>query len=70
MGVSLFAVENDFMDDIALDKIGNFEEAMHDYMNGEQSALMDKIGSEGNYNDDIESGLKDAIAKFKENGTW
>ena len=39
-------------------------------MNGEQSALMDKIGSEGNYNDDIESGLKDAIAKFKENGTW
>ena len=70
MGVSLFAVENDFMDDIALDKIGNFEEAMHDYMNGEQSALMDKIGSEGNYNDDIERGLKDAIAKFKENGTW
>ena len=70
MGVSLFAVENDFMDDVALDKIGNFEEAMHDYMNGEQSALMDKIGSEGNYNDDIESGLKDAIAKFKENGTW
>jgi F-type H+-transporting ATPase subunit alpha len=70
MGVSLFAVENDFMDDITLDKIGNFEEAMHDYMNGEQSALMDKIGSEGNYNDDIESGLKDAIAKFKENGTW
>jgi F-type H+-transporting ATPase subunit alpha len=70
MGVSLFAVENDFMDDVELEKIGAFEEALHDYMKSEQSALMDKIGSEGNYNDDIESGLKDAIAKFKETGTW
>ena len=70
MGVSLFAVENDFMDDIELEKIGAFEEALHDYMKSEQSELMDKIGSEGNYNDEIESGLKEAIAKFKENGTW
>ncbi|MEM6998207.1 MAG: F0F1 ATP synthase subunit alpha [Pseudomonadota bacterium] len=70
MGVSLFAVENDFMDDIELEKIGAFEEALHSYMSSEQSALMDKIGPEGNYDDDIESGLKDAIAKFKENGTW
>jgi F-type H+/Na+-transporting ATPase subunit alpha len=70
MGVSLFAVENDFMDDIELQKIGAFEEALHTYMKNDQSALMDKIGAEGNYDDDIESGLKDAIAKFKENGTW
>ncbi len=70
MGVSLFAVENDFMDDVELEKIGAFEEALHDYMKSEQSELMDKIGSEGNYNDEIESGLKEAIAKFKENGTW
>jgi F-type H+-transporting ATPase subunit alpha len=70
MAVSLFAVENDFMDDIELEKIGAFEEALHDYMKSDQSALMDKIGAEGNYNDDIESGLKDAIAKFKQNGTW
>jgi F-type H+-transporting ATPase subunit alpha len=70
MGVSLFAVENDFMDDVPLEKIGVFEESLHDYMKSEQSALMEKIGAEGNYNDDIESGLKAAITKFKENGTW
>ena len=70
MGVSLFAVENNFMDDVELEKIGAFEEALHDYMKSEQSALMDKIGSEGNYNDEIENGLKDAIGKFKESGTW
>jgi F-type H+/Na+-transporting ATPase subunit alpha len=70
MGISLFAVENDFMDDVALEKVGAFEEALHDYMKSEQAALMDKIGAEGNYDADIESGLKDAIAKFKETGTW
>jgi len=70
MGVSLFAVENDFMDDVPLDKVGAFEEALHDYMKSEQSALMDKIGAEGNYDKDIENGLKDAIAKFIETGSW
>jgi F-type H+-transporting ATPase subunit alpha len=58
------------MDDVPLTKIGAFEEALHDYMKSEQSALMDKIGAEGNYDKDIESGLKDAIAKFKETGSW
>ena len=70
MGVSLFAVENSYIDDVPLEKVGAFEAALHDHMRGEQSALMDKIGDEGNYDDDIEQGLKEAIDKFKESGTW
>ncbi|MCG8378945.1 MAG: F0F1 ATP synthase subunit alpha [Proteobacteria bacterium] len=70
MGVSLFAVENGYIDDIELEKIGDFEAALHDYMKSDQSALMDKIGDEGNYDDDIENGIKDAIEKFKANNTW
>ncbi len=70
MGVSLFAVENGYIDDIELEKIGDFEAALHDYMKSDQSALIDKIGDEGNYDDDIENGIKDAIEKFKANNTW
>ena len=70
MGVSLFAVENGFIDDIELEKIGAFESALHDYMKSEQSTLMDKIGVEGNYDDDIESEMNSAIDKFKKNNTW
>ncbi len=70
MGVSLFAVENGFIDDVELEKIGDFEAALHDYMNSEFSDLMNKIGDEGNYDDDIENALKDAIQKFMENSTW
>jgi F-type H+-transporting ATPase subunit alpha len=70
MGVSLFAVENGFVDDIELEKIGAFESALHDYMKSEQSALMDKIGVEGNYDDEIETAMNSAIDNFKKNNTW
>ena len=39
-------------------------------MKSEQSALMDKIGVEGNYDDDIETEMNSAIDKFKKNNTW
>ncbi len=70
MGVSLFAVENGFLDDIELEKIGAFEDALHDYMRGEQAELMARIGEEGHYDDDIEQAITAAISKFKEANSW
>ena len=70
MGVSLFAVENGFLDDIELEKIGAFEEALHDYMRAEQGELMARIGEDGNYDDAIEKDIRAAIAKFKAGNSW
>ena len=70
MGVSLFAVENGFLDDIELEKIGAFEEALHDYMRAEQAELMGRIGEAGNYDDAIEKDIEAAIAKFKAGNSW
>ena len=70
MGVSLFAVENGFLDDIELEKIGAFEEALHDYMRAEQGELMARIGEDGNYDDTIEKDIRAAIAKFKAGNSW
>lgn len=70
MGVSLFAVEHGFIDDIELEKVGDFEAALHDYMRSEQAALMDKIGAAGHYDDDIEQGIRAAVEKFKAEHTW
>lgn len=70
MGVSLFAVENGFLDDIELEKIGVFEEALHDYMRAEQGELMARIGEDGNYDDAIEKDIEAAIAKFKAGNSW
>ncbi len=70
MAVSLYAVENGFVDDIELDKIGAFETALHAYMNSEKKDLMNSINESGDYSDDIESGLKASIEDFKANNTW
>jgi F-type H+-transporting ATPase subunit alpha len=70
MAVSLFAVENDFMDDIELDNIGAFEEALHSYMGSIHKTLMDNIDGSGDFSDEIEASLKSAVEDFKANHTW
>ena len=70
MGVSLFAVEYGYIDDVELEKIIPFEEALHNYMNSEKADLMSKINESGDYNDDIAEELKSAIETFKKNSTW
>ncbi len=70
MSVSLFAVEHGYIDEVELDKVGAFESALMDYMNSEQSDLMNKINESGDYNDDIAAGLKAGLDDFKENHTW
>ena len=68
--VSLFAAEKGFLKDIELNKVLDFEAALHSYMNNEHSALMNTINETGNYNDDIESQLKEAFNTFKSTQTW
>ena len=70
MGVVLFAINEGFLKDVALDKIGKFEASLLDYMNSEHKALMSKINEKGDFNGEIESGIKDAIEKFKATQTW
>ena len=70
MGVVLYAANNGYLKGIEVSKIGAFEAALLDYMNSEQKALMDKINEKGDYNDEIEAGIKDAIDQFKSTQTW
>ena len=70
MGVVLYAANEGHLKDVAVDKIGKFEAALLDYMNSEEKALMDKINEKGDYNGDIEAGIKAAIEKFKATQTW
>ncbi|MCZ6524957.1 MAG: F0F1 ATP synthase subunit alpha [Gammaproteobacteria bacterium] len=70
MAVSLFAVENAFLDDIELDKIGDFEAALHNFMNSDKSDLIKQINDSGDLNDDIEAALRSGIEEFKKNHSW
>lgn len=70
LATSLFAANSGSLDDIEVNKIVDFEEALLNYMKSNQAALMDNINETGSYNDDIASQLQAAIDDFKANHTW
>ncbi|MFT5276870.1 MAG: F-type H+-transporting ATPase subunit alpha [Granulosicoccus sp.] len=70
MAISLFAAEKGYLKDVELLKVLDFEAALHSYMSSEKKELMDTINESGNYNDDIESQLKEAFDNFKATQSW
>lgn len=70
MGVILYAANEGHLQDVDVAKIGDFEAALLSYMNSEHADLMKKVNESGNYNDEIESGFKAALEKFKSTQTW
>ena len=70
MAISLFAVDQGYLDDVDIKRVVDFEHALHGYMRTSQKALMDKINATPDYNDEIAAGLRAAIEDFKANNTW
>ena len=70
MSVSLFAVNEGFIDDVEVTKVVDFENALQTYMKSEQQALLDKINEAPEYNDEVEQGLRSALEDFKANHVW
>ena len=70
MAVSLFAANEGFLSDVALNKVGGFEAALISYMNSEHTAVMSQVNESGNFNDDIAANFKSALEQFKATQTW
>ncbi len=70
IAVSLFAVENGFLDDVELEKVSDFEAALHDYMHSEQKELMAEIQEKAAYTEAVEAALTKSLEDFKQNHTW
>ncbi len=70
MAISLFAVNEGYLDNVEVKKVVDFEHALHSYMRSHQQSLMAKINETGDYNDDIATAFKAALSDFKANYTW
>ena len=70
MGIVIYAANNGYLKDIALNKVLDFEASLLSYMNSEEAALMASINETGDWNDDFESKFKAALDKFKSTQTW
>ena len=70
MGLVLFAADKGYLEDIDVEKIGDFEDALLSYMHSEHGDLMSSVAASGNYNDEIDASFKAAIETFKSTQTW
>ncbi len=70
MAVSLYAANEGYLDNIDVTRVVEFEEAMHDHVRSNHSALLGKINDTGAYNDEILDGLKAAVTDFVDNGAF
>jgi F-type H+-transporting ATPase subunit alpha len=70
MAVSLFAANEGYLDDVDADKVVDFEAALQDYMKSSRQKLLDQINEKGDYNDEIEQALHEALKDFKANNAW
>ncbi len=70
LALSLFSANKGFLDDVDPAKIVDFEKAMQDYIQANNSDLVDKINESGDYDSEIEQAMSDAITAFKSNSSW
>ncbi|MFK8081337.1 MAG: F0F1 ATP synthase subunit alpha [Granulosicoccus sp.] len=70
MGVSLYAANEGFIDDVAVNKVVDFEAALHDYFRSNHQEILDQVDQSGDWNDNIQSAFKKGLEAFKANGSW
>ena len=70
MGVVLYAANEGYLKAVAINKIGDFEKALLDYMASEHGDLMNQVNANGDWNSDIEASFKAALDKFVATQSW
>ena len=70
MGTVLFAANEGYLEDVPVEKVAAFEQALLSYMKAEHGEFMDDINDSGRYGDDVVAQLKSAIETFKATQTY
>lgn len=65
MAMILFAADRGYLDDVALNKMADFEQGLLGYVRSNNADFMTMINETGNYNDDIANTMKTILEKYK-----
>ncbi len=63
---TLWAMQNAFMDDVAVDKIKDFQAKLQDFLETRKESLLGKIRDKAAIDDEITADLKSAVGEFKQ----
>jgi F-type H+-transporting ATPase subunit alpha len=70
MATTLYAVNAGFTDKVDDKKLLAFEKGLHAHMRTNYEDLMDKINSTGDWNDELEAEMKQAVEEFAATGSY
>jgi F-type H+-transporting ATPase subunit alpha len=70
MALSLFAVNEGFVDDVEVKKVRAFEAALQAHVKSQHAALLAGIDQKPEYSDELVTQLRQIITDFKANHTW
>ncbi len=70
MALSLFAVNEGYLDGVEVERVVAYEEALHEFARSNNKAELDAINESGDYNDEIEATLKGICDAFAEKGAY
>ena len=70
MALSLYAVNEGHLDEVPVDKVLDFESALHAYASANNRELLDRIDQTGDYDDGIQAEFQALVEEFKKTGSW
>ena len=70
MALTLFAVNNNYMEDVEVKNALSFEKSLREYVKSKHAGLVASIAKAANLSADDEKALHAAVAEFKKSGTY
>jgi F-type H+-transporting ATPase subunit alpha len=70
MALTLYAVNEGFIDDVPVNKVVDFEAGLHAFARGNYKSVLDGINAKPEYNDANVADMKKIIEAFKKTGTY
>ncbi len=70
MGLLVYAADNGYLNDVSVEKIGDYEAALLSYVHAEKAELMNQIAESGAWNDELEAEFKGILEGFAKSQTF
>lgn len=70
MGLMIYCANEGHLDDVPVEKIGDFEASILSYANSEYADTMSAIAVKGDWNDDFQAKFAELVEKFKSTQTY
>jgi F-type H+-transporting ATPase subunit alpha len=70
MALSLYAVNEGYLDDVPANKVVDFEAGLHAFARASHKGVLDAINAKPEYSDAVVADMKAIVEAFKKTGTY